>query len=645
MSMIRGLLVSLLVAALALVTEFAAVPPAQAAAATAPVAAAVGGPSTEVAAGDLTLDEPPVEPPADEPPLVTEPGQVRISAVAMVGETVAAVLEGWTEGTVFQVQWLLDGAPLPGATDIALTIPVSAVDGSLSVQVTGTMPGASPVSVVSDAVQVAPRPLTATTPSITGTAAVGGWLTARVSGWSPDAALTYQWYADGSAITGATGYRFKLTSAQAAKTIAVRVTGSLTGSTTEQRTSAATARVVTPGRVSISGKAATGQTLTARPTSWATGTRLRYQWFADGTPISGATARTLRLTSRHSGRAITVRVVATRTGWATVERTSAASQRVMRWSRPTITGTVSAGFTLRARTGTWTSGTSFRYQWYANGSAVRGATHATFRLTSSYAGDRISVRVTGRKSGHPTVAATSVRTARVARSARPTISGHRYVGALLTAKTGTWTSGTRLRYQWYADGRAIRGATARTYRLSSAREEQRITVTVTGRRSGYATVARTSAQTPKIARVGRPSVSGTPRVTRQLVARTGTWTQHTTFRYQWYVDGKAVRGATARTFTLRPAHVGATVRVRVTGSRSGYSTYSRTSTATSRVTYPNRTAPATRTTCPRWAPIKGNADSMIYHLRGQRFYNVTHPEECFRTEAAARAAGYRKAKV
>jgi hypothetical protein len=60
---------------------------------------------------------------------------------------------------------------------------------------------------------------------------------------------------------------------------------------------------------------------------------------------------------------------------------------------------------------------------------------------------------------------------------------------------------------------------------------------------------------------------------------------------------------------------------------------------------PGRTDPISEYKCPSWAPIKGNAQSMIYHLPGQRFYKVTKPEDCFSTQAAARRAGYRKAKV
>ncbi len=49
-------------------------------------------------------------------------------------------------------------------------------------------------------------------------------------------------------------------------------------------------------------------------------------------------------------------------------------------------------------------------------------------------------------------------------------------------------------------------------------------------------------------------------------------------------------------------------------------------------------------TCPGWAPIKGNADSMIYHRPGQQSYNVTRAEECFAYPSDAEAAGYRPAK-
>jgi hypothetical protein len=48
--------------------------------------------------------------------------------------------------------------------------------------------------------------------------------------------------------------------------------------------------------------------------------------------------------------------------------------------------------------------------------------------------------------------------------------------------------------------------------------------------------------------------------------------------------------------------------------------------------------------CPASHPVKGNGNSGIYHLPGGRFYDVTNPEECFRTPEDAEAAGYRAAR-
>ncbi len=57
-------------------------------------------------------------------------------------------------------------------------------------------------------------------------------------------------------------------------------------------------------------------------------------------------------------------------------------------------------------------------------------------------------------------------------------------------------------------------------------------------------------------------------------------------------------------------------------------------------------APASKTECPDHAPIKGNQGSngWKYHIPGGRWYNVTHPEQCFVTGEDAAAAGYEYAK-
>jgi len=60
--------------------------------------------------------------------------------------------------------------------------------------------------------------------------------------------------------------------------------------------------------------------------------------------------------------------------------------------------------------------------------------------------------------------------------------------------------------------------------------------------------------------------------------------------------------------------------------------------------HPAVAAPVSKDDCPDWAPIKGNESSHIYHLPTGASYDVTDPEVCFATEAAAQADGYRAAK-
>ncbi|HVH23837.1 MAG TPA: 50S ribosomal protein L17, partial [Pseudonocardia sp.] len=45
---------------------------------------------------------------------------------------------------------------------------------------------------------------------------------------------------------------------------------------------------------------------------------------------------------------------------------------------------------------------------------------------------------------------------------------------------------------------------------------------------------------------------------------------------------------------------------------------------------------------PEGFEIKGNADSMLYHMPGSAFYDRTVPEVWFASEQAAEAAGFSK---
>lgn len=145
-----------------------------------------------------------------------------------------------------------------------------------------------------------------------------------------------------------------------------------------------------------------------------------------------------------------------------------------------------------------------------------------------------------------------------------------------------------------------------------------------------------------------PKITGTAKFGSTLTAAPGAWSKGTTFTYQWRVNGVAIAGATKQKLVLSSKWLGKKMTVSVTGRAPGFATATRTSSATAAVSYPGRTAPVTKNACPSWAPIKGNintkAKTKIFHVIGGGSYKVTNPEECFRTERDAIAAGYRKAR-
>jgi YVTN family beta-propeller protein len=81
----------------------------------------------------------------------------------------------------------------------------------------------------------------------------------------------------------------------------------------------------------------------------------------------------------------------------------------------------------------------------------------------------------------------------------PTIAGTAAKGHKLFANAGIWRpSPVALRYQWKRSGTNIAGATGAAYVLGASDVGKTITVTVTGSKTGYSPLARTSAKTKVI---------------------------------------------------------------------------------------------------------------------------------------------------
>ena len=255
----------------------------------------------------------------------------------------------------------------------------------------------------------------------------------------------------------------------------------------------------------ISGAAAVGGTLTAAPGNWTQGATLAYQWSRAGAPIDGATATTYTPVAADLGKSLTVTATGTLAGRTATSKTSAAvtvTVGTLKSTSPKLSGSVKVGSRVTAVPGAWTSGTRFSYQWKRSGSSIKGATGSTYTPTSSDRGTTLSVSVTGSLAGHTSVTKASAGSKvgyGTLTSSTPKISGTVKVGKKLSVVRGTWTSGTSFSYQWYANGKAIKGKKSSTLTLGTSQRGKKITVKVTGKKSGYTTVAKTSKATKKVA--------------------------------------------------------------------------------------------------------------------------------------------------
>ncbi len=168
---------------------------------------------------------------------------------------------------------------------------------------------------------------------------------------------------------------------------------------------------------------------------------------------------------------------------------------------PSITGTVAVGSTVKAVPGTWTpAATSYAYQWAANGVAIRGATGASLPIPASLLGKRLTVKVTALRAGYSSGTASSAASAAVAKgkapkaTKKPSITGTAKVGRTVRAVAGTWSpKADSYRYEWRLNGKAVRGATGATLKLTAAMRDKKLTVTVIARKAGYADGRATSA--------------------------------------------------------------------------------------------------------------------------------------------------------
>ncbi len=574
-------------------------------------------------------------------------GQPTINGTVQVGETLTADTSGIADAdglddAVFSYQWIAGGTDIQDATSSTYTLDADDVGKTIKVRMSFTDNADNEETLTSAATAtVAAKPNTAPTglPIISGRVQVGETLMASTSGIADqdgldNATFSYQWLADDSAITDATGSTYTLVAADQGKTIKVRVSFTDNADNEETLTSAATAAVaarpnsLATGAPTISGRVQVGETLTASASGIADGDGLdnvsySYQWIrSDGsndTDIEGEKSSTYALVPADQGKTIKVKVSFTDDANNVETLTSAATAAVAAADNraptglPTISGTVQVDQTLTADTSgiadeDGLTNVPYSYQWIAGGSDIDGATDSSHTLTTSQQGQTIQVRVSFTDDRNNAETLTSEATGAVAAAVNrpatglPTIGGTAQVQETLTADISgiadeDGLTSVSYSYQWIrGDGNTdtdISGETASTYTLVSADVGKAIKVRIifiddAGNDESLTSEATAAVTASNTLATGEPTITGTAQVGEELTADTTDISDsdgliNASFTYRWLADDTDITDATGSTYTLAAADEGKAIKVRITFTDDAGNDESLTSEATAAV--------------------------------------------------------------
>lgn len=184
-------------------------------------------------------------------------------------------------------------------------------------------------------------PVNTVLPSITGTPSVGSVLTCSTGTWSNSpTGYTYQWLQNGAAIGGATSSTYTQVSGDEGETLTCAVTASNAGGSASVVTGPVyTGRpFVTVAPVITSSSLYVGTVFTCSTGTWGNSpTSYAYQWFANGTAITGATSSSYTSQTIDDGATLTCAVTATNAVGAVTATTASVGPIELGWSPRNIT--------------------------------------------------------------------------------------------------------------------------------------------------------------------------------------------------------------------------------------------------------------------------------------------------------------------
>ena len=459
----------------------------------------------------------------------------------------------------------------------------------------------------------------------------GAVLSVELSDWTPATGVTYkyQWYYDGKAVKGATKPTYTVPTSKTASglkkiyanTVKVKVTGTLNGVSASKTYSSKIAREwVETGWVTIGFDPNTGR-FTASPWSSTRGVGWKYQWLRDGVAISKQTGASYQSTPADAGKRISVRATpAVKSPDRAISRTSISQNPGITFEGALVVRSGDAAVTApRVGQTLWADSSTVRpvrestdggqggqqvfhgslgytpvvtYQWYRGGKAISGATSDTYVVSAADLGKTVDVRIRyTNPSDKLTPYSTTLRHAALKKVAKgvlpkPAVTVTQ-VGRKLTASADNRAdvAGTTVKYQWYRSGKKISGATKSAYTLNQSKDAGKsIKVKVSYSKKAYTSTSTTVSKNYTVQFSAAPKIIGTAKVGQQLsVSYSLANASQAVVSYQWYRDGKAIKGASKDCYTLTKSDKGKRITVKVTVKDAQLLTASKTSAKSAKV--------------------------------------------------------------
>jgi hypothetical protein len=182
------------------------------------------------------------------PGTFTKAATPTITGTPVIGSVLTSRRGTWSPSSSvsYGYQWLANGTPIAGATGAAYRLASRDAGNQISLRVTANKTAYTKAVRTSAPTAIILKKLTAGRPKITGTAKVGGKLTASVGTWTPGTTFVFTWYSSRQptvALQTGDSSSYSPVAANRDHTIRVRVTGRLSGYAAALAYSAATGRV------------------------------------------------------------------------------------------------------------------------------------------------------------------------------------------------------------------------------------------------------------------------------------------------------------------------------------------------------------------------------------------------------------------